>query len=130
MASFNSLILLGNLTREPAVKYLQTGKAVCEFGIAVNKKMGGDKPDRVLFIDVTLFDKRAEAAGEYLKKGSPVLVSGELQLDQWEQDGQKRSKHKMLAHDFQMMPRGQGGQHESPRDEVSQVNPSLEDAPF
>jgi single-strand DNA-binding protein len=109
VAYLNDCKFLGNLTREPEVKFLPSGMAVCEFGIACNKKLGGGKPDRVLFIDVTLFEKKAQVAGEYLHKGSQVLVSGELVLDQWEKNGEKRSKHKLTANDFQMLDKRAGG---------------------
>lgn len=139
MASFNSLVLLGNLTREPEVKFLPSGMAVCEFGIAVNKKLGSGKPDRVLFIDCTVFDKQAQVAGEYLHQGSQVLLQGELVFDQWEKEGQKRSKHKMTVNNFTMLgsPGGKGGSHAPSKtdDEYSQAlakqsAPPVDDIPF
>lgn len=108
MASFNQWLGLGNLTREPEMKHLQSGLAVCEFGIAVNEKRK-DKPDEVLFIDVTCFNKTAEIAAEYLHKGSQILLNGKLKFEQWEADGQKRSKHRIICNDFQMLgaPKGE-----------------------
>lgn len=127
MASVNKCQFLGNLTRDPELKHLQSGTAVCEFGIAVNKKLGGGKPDRVLFLDVTLFDKKAEVAAEYLRKGSQVYLDGELVLDQWDDKatGQKRSKHKLTAFDFQMLgKRGdESSQDGRTEDEYSQASP-------
>lgn len=112
MASYNKCTFLGNVTRDPELKYLPSGVAVCDFGIAVNKKLGKDKPDRVLFLDVTIFERKAEVAAEYLRKGSQVLVEGELVLDQWtdKTTGDKRSRHKLNGFDFQMLgsPRGAG----------------------
>lgn len=128
MASVNKCMFLGNLTRDPELKHLQSGTAVCEFGIAVNKKLGGGKPDRVLFLDVTLFDKKAEVAAEYLRKGSQCFLEGELVLEQWEDKngGGKRSKHKLTAFDFQML--GKRGDETSQdgrtEDEYSQAAPS------
>ena len=105
MASYNKCTFLGNLTRDPELQHLQSGLAVCNFGIAVNKKLGKDKPDRVLFLDVAMFERKAEVAAEYLHKGSQVLIEGELILDQWtdKTSGEKRSKHKLTAFDFQML---------------------------
>jgi len=113
MATYNQWIGLGNLTREPETKYTQGGLCLCSFGLAVNEKRTG-KPDVVLFVDVTLFDKKAEVASQYLHKGSQVIITGKLVLDQWEQDGQKRSKHKINGTDFQMIGGKRG-------DETSQV---------
>lgn len=141
MASFNQIFLLGNLTREPETKFLPSGMAVCSFGIAVNKKLGGDKPDRVLFIDCTVFDKQAQIAGEYLHKGSQVLINGELVLDQWEKDGVKHSRHKVTVNNFTMLgPGGKGGSHAPSKTEDeypqtapparSNASPAGDDIPF
>lgn len=135
MASFNQVTIAGNVTRDPEVRYLQSGKAVCELGVAINqprKGPNGERIDNTIFVDVTLWERTAEVAGEYLKKGAPVLIGGELAMSEWEKDGKKFSKLKITGRVLQMLgsPRGQGGQHESPRDQTSQVNPSLEDAPF
>src|SRR5215211_5466897 len=95
MASFNRVILLGNLTRDPEVRYTPKGGAVAEVGLAVNRVYtteGGEKREETTFVDVTLWGRTAEIAGEYLKKGSPVLIEGRLKLDKWETEGQKRSK--------------------------------------
>src|SRR5437868_10248293 len=111
MASFNRVILLGNLTRDVEVKYLQSGMAVAEIGLAVNdrrKNQAGEWVEEVTFVDVTLWGRTAEVAGEYLSKGSPVLIEGRLKLDQWETDGQKRSKLKVIGERMQMLG-GRGG---------------------
>ena len=92
MASFNRVILMGNLTRDVEVKYLQSGMAVAEIGLAVNdrrKNQQGEWVEEVTFVDITLWGRTAEVAGEYLSKGSPVLIEGRLKLDQWETEGQK-----------------------------------------
>jgi single-strand DNA-binding protein len=112
MASFNRVILLGNLTRDVEVKYLQSGMAVAEIGMAVNdrrKNQAGEWVEEVTFVDVTLWGRTAEVAGEYLSKGSPVLIEGRLKLDQWETDGQKRSKLKVVGERMQMVGSKGGG---------------------
>ena len=113
MASFNRVILMGNITRDFEVKYLQSGMAVTEIGLAVNdrrKNQAGEWVEEVTFVDITLWGRTAEVAGEYLTKGSPVLIEGRLKLDQWEADGQKRSKLKVVGERMQMLGgRGGGG---------------------
>jgi single-strand DNA-binding protein len=111
MASFNRVILVGNLTRDIEVRYLQSGMAVADIGLAVNdrrKNQAGEWVEEVTFVDITLWGRTAEVAGEYLSKGSPVLIEGRLKLDQWEQDGQKRSKLKVIGERMQMLG-GRGG---------------------
>jgi len=113
MASFNRVILLGNITRDIEVKYLQSGMAVAEIGLAVNdrrKNQAGEWIEETTFVDITLWGRTAEVAGEYLSKGSPALIEGRLKLDQWETDGQKRSKLKVIGERMQMLgARGGGG---------------------
>lgn len=115
MASFNKVILIGNLTRDPEVRYTQGGTAVCEIGLAVNRswfdKQSNSRKEDVTFVDITLWGRTAEVAGEYLSKGRPVLIEGRLQLDQWEDrdSGQKRSKLRVVAEDMKMLGSGQGG---------------------
>src|SRR6185312_15605564 len=113
MASFNRVILLGNLTRDVEVKYLQSGMAVAEIGLAVNdrrKGQNGEWVEETTFVDITLWGRTAEVAGEYLSKGSPVLIEGRLKLDQWETEGQKRSKLRVVGERMQMLgSRGGGG---------------------
>jgi single-strand DNA-binding protein len=113
MASFNRVILLGNLTRDPELKYLQSGMAVAEIGLAVNdkrKNANGEWVEEVTFVDVTFWGRTAEVAGEYLSKGSPVLVEGRLKLDRWEnKDGQKQSKMRVVCERMQMLgAKGEG----------------------
>jgi single-strand DNA-binding protein len=99
MASYNRVILMGNLTRDPELKFLQSGTAVCDVGLALNNKFkkGEEWVEEVTFVDVTLWGRTAEVAGEYLSKGSQALIEGHLKLDTWEQDGQKRSKLKVVG---------------------------------
>src|SRR5262245_56451806 len=97
MASFNRVILLGNLTRDVEVRYLQSGTAVADVGLAVNdrrKGQNGEWIEETTFVDVTLWGRTAEVAGEYLGKGSPILIEGRLKYDTWEKDGHKRSKQR------------------------------------
>lgn len=117
MANFNKVILLGNLTRDPEVRYTPKGSAVAEIGLAVNRVYtteGGEKREETTFVDVTLWGRTAEIAGEYLKKGRPVLIEGRLQLDTWDDktSGQKRSKLKVVGEGLQLLgarPSGGGG---------------------
>jgi single-strand DNA-binding protein len=114
MASYNRVILLGNLTRDVEVKYLQSGMAVTEVGLAVNERRKDAKTgqwvDETTFVDVTMWGRTAEIASEYLSKGSPVLIEGRLKLDKWETDGQKRSKLRVVCDRMQMVgSKGQGG---------------------
>src|SRR3954466_14559531 len=117
MASFNKVILLGNLTRDPEVRYTPKGSAVCDLGIAVNRSYtldSGEKREEVTYVDVVLWARLAEIAGEYLKKGRPVFIEGRLQLDTWDdkQSGQKRSKLRVIGETMQLLgsrPSGTGG---------------------
>jgi single-strand DNA-binding protein len=113
MASFNRVILVGNLTRDPELRYIQSGTAVADIGLAVNdrrKNANGEWVDETTFVDVTLWGRTAEVAGEYLSKGSPLLIEGRLKLDSWEtQEGQKRSKLKVICERMQMLgAKGEG----------------------
>jgi single-strand DNA-binding protein len=111
MASFNRVILMGNLTRDVELKYLQSGKAVAEVGVAVNdrrKTPSGEWVEETTFVEVTLWERTAEIAGEYLSKGSPIFIEGRLKLDTWETDGQKRSKMRVVCERMQLIG-GRGG---------------------
>lgn len=119
MASFNRVILLGNLTRDVEVRYLQTGTAVADITLAVNdrrKSSTGEWVDEVSFIDVTLWARNAEVAGEYLSKGSPLLIEGRMKQESWEQEGQKRSKIKVIAEQMRMVGSKGGGGKSPPSD--------------
>ncbi len=100
MASYNRVILLGNLTRDPELRYIQSGMAVTDLGLAVNERRkgpNGDWIEEATFVDVTAWGRNAEIASEFLTKGSPVLIEGRLKLDTWEKEGQKRSKLKVVC---------------------------------
>jgi len=112
MASFNKVILIGNLTRDVEVRYLPSGMAVADIGLAVNdrrKGQNGEWIEEATFVDITLFGRQAEIAGEYLSKGSQTLIEGRLKLDQWEKDGQKRSKLKVIGENMRMLGSKGGG---------------------
>jgi single-strand DNA-binding protein len=115
MASFNKVMLLGNLTRDPELKYAHNGSAITAFGLAVNQKSG--EREETLFVDVTTFGKTAELANQYLGKGSQVLLDGRLRLEQWEKDGQKRSKLSVIADRVQFLSRKDGGDAKTPIDD-------------
>lgn len=116
MASFNKVILMGNVTRDPEVRYTSGGSAVTEIGIAVNRywtdRNTNERKEETTFVDVTLWGRTAEIAGEYLGKGRPVMIEGRLQLDQWEdkETGQKRSKLRVVGESMQLLGgRSEGG---------------------
>jgi len=113
MASFNKVILAGNLTRDVELRFLQNGTAVTDLGLAVNsrrKNQAGEWVEDTVFVDVTLWGRTAEVASEYLGKGSSVLIEGRLRLDSWEKDGHKHSKLRVVGETMQMLgaPRGGG----------------------
>lgn len=102
MASFNRIVLMGNVTRNPDVRSIPgSNTAVARTGLAVNRKFK-DK-EEVLFIDITAFGKTAEIMGEYVVKGNPLLVEGRLSMSSWEQDGVKRTKHEVIIDSMQML---------------------------
>ncbi len=114
MASYNRVVLVGNVTREIELKYTGSGTAVTEIGLAVNDrvKRNNEWVDETTFVDITLWGRTAEVASEYLNKGSSVLIEGRLKLDTWETDGQKRSKLRVVGEKMQMLggrPQGGGG---------------------
>ena len=108
MTSFNKVILLGNLTRDPEVRYTPNGIAVASFAIAVNRKykQGEETKEEVSYIDIVVFGKQAESCGQYISKGDSVLIDGRLQQRRWEtEDGQKRSKVEVVAQSVNFMPK-------------------------
>ncbi len=145
MASYNRVILMGNLTRDPELKYLPSGTAVARLGLAVNRtytdRQSGEKKEEVCFIDLNAFAKTAETMNEYLQKGSPVLVEGRLRYQTWEtDDGQRRNKHDVVVDRFEFVGSRQGGQ-DSLRDEgagysgageasPTEASPTEDDIPF
>jgi single-strand DNA-binding protein len=130
MASYNRVVLVGNLTRDIELKYTPSQMAVTELGVAVNdkrKNAQGEWVEETTFIDVTLWGKTAEIANEYLRKGSSVLIEGRLKLDTWEKDGQKRSKLRVVGERMQMLG-GKGGGR--PSDDAAYSPPADDDNPF
>ena len=114
MASVNKVMLIGNLTRDPEIKYTPKGTAIADIGLAVNRTYStesGEKREEVTFIDVTLWGRVAEIVGEYCKKGRPLFVEGRLQLDTWDDKstGQKRSKLKVVGENIQLLGSREGG---------------------
>ena len=115
MPNFNKVILMGNLTRDPEVKYTSSGTAIAKLGMAINRywrNQDGQQQEETTFVDVDAFGRQAETIGQYLKKGRPIMVEGRLKLDQWDdkQTGQKRSKMGIVLENFQFLDsRGEGG---------------------
>src|SRR5437870_11926339 len=127
MASFNKVILMGNLTRDPELRYTPKGTAVAKLGLAVNrtwKTETGETREEVLFIDVEAFSRQAETVGQYLKKGSPILVEGRLRMDSWDdkQTNQKRTKILVAAENVRFL--GSGQPREAGGPEVARSRPA------
>lgn len=119
MASFNKVILMGNLTRDPEMRVTPNGLSICKLGLAVNRNYttrDGERREETTFVDVDAFDKQAEVIAKYMNKGSPILVEGRLKFDQWESDGQKRSKLSVVLDRFEFVggsrDQNQGGGYE------------------
>jgi single-strand DNA-binding protein len=105
-ASLNKVLLMGNLTRDPEVKYTPKGTAVCDLAMAINdsyKAQDGTIKETVTYVDVEVWGRTAENCKQYLTKGRPIFVEGQLKLDQWEQDGQKKSRLKVRADRVQFL---------------------------
>ncbi|MDX1952249.1 MAG: single-stranded DNA-binding protein [Verrucomicrobiota bacterium] len=154
MRGFNKVILIGNLTRDPELRYTPKGTAVAKLGLAVNRSWRtetGEMKEEVTFVDVDAFGKQAETIGQYLKKGRPLLVEGRLKLDSWEdkQTNQKKSRLGVVLETFQFLDSGQtreggqgGGNYEAPRArnaapstaapavESDDIPPEEDDVPF
>jgi single-strand DNA-binding protein len=113
MASFNKVILVGNLTRDPELRYTPKGTAIAKIGVAVNRvwtNEAGEKKEEVTFVDVDVFGRTAENVGQYMRKGRPILIEGRLKLDQWDdkQTGQKKSKLGVIAETVQFLGSSDG----------------------
>jgi single-strand DNA-binding protein len=145
MANLNKVLLLGNVTRDPEVRYTPKGSAVCDLGVAVNRGYttdSGEKREEVTFVDVTLWGRTAEVASEYLKKGRPVFIEGRLQMDSWDdkQTGQKRSRLRVVAENMQLLgarpPAGgadspaEGRQTTAPPKSSAASEPDEDEIPF
>ena len=134
MASYNKVMLLGNLTRDPELRFTANGAAVASFGLAVNRKFkqGDDWKEEVCFVDITVWAKQAENCAEYLSKGSQVFIEGRLNFQQWEADGgQKRSKHEVVANLVQFL--GRAGASKGGGDAAGGLQPQADaedDVPF
>lgn len=115
MASLNKVMLIGNVTRDPEIRYTPKGTAVAEVGLAVNRVFtpeGGERREETTFVDITFWGRQAEVVSEYGKKGKSLYVEGRLQLDSWDdkQSGQKRTKLRVVGENFQFLgSRGEGG---------------------
>jgi single-strand DNA-binding protein len=113
MSSYNKIILLGNMTRDPQMSYLPSGTAVVDFGLATNRRWSGQDgqlKDETCFVDCRIFGKRAEVVQRYFKKGSPIFVDGRLTFDSWTaQDGTKRSRHRVTVENFEFVSGGGSG---------------------
>lgn len=114
MASYNKVVLMGNLTRDPELRYTQSNLAVCKVGLAVNRRVKDSQTDQwreeATFVDVTIFGKRGEAFERFHKKGASAFIDGELRFDQWEdkESGQKRSKLYVVANNWEFVGGGKG----------------------
>jgi single-strand DNA-binding protein len=124
MASFNKVLLMGNLTRDPELRFTSNGSALAKFGLAVNRKYkaGEEWKEEVCFVDITVWGKQAENCAEYLSKGRPVFIEGRLQFSSWEtDDGQKRNKLEVVANTVQFLGQSGGGK--------PGMQPDMEDVP-
>jgi single-strand DNA-binding protein len=144
MANLNKVLLLGNVTRDPEVRYTPKGSAVCDLGVAVNRAYttdSGEKREEVTFVDVTLWGRTAEVASEYLKKGRPVFIEGRLQMDSWDdkQTGQKRTRLRVVAENMQLLggrppgggdASGEGRQTSAPPKSSAAAEPDEDEIPF
>jgi single-strand DNA-binding protein len=142
MVSFNRVVLAGNLTQDPELRFTNNGIPVCEFGLAVNRVRS--KNEEVDFFDITAWRELGETIANYKKKGDPILIEGRLQYRTWEaQDGSKRSKVDVVADNVQFLGRGgeggeggapagggQRGRRDAPRDDVDLNEEDFEDIPF
>lgn len=131
MASFNKVILIGNLTRDPELRVTANGNSICKLGLAVNRAYStkdGERREETTFVDIDAFGKPAEVISKYMRKGRSLMVEGRLKLDQWESEGQKRSKLSVVLENFQFLggrddaESGSGGGYE-------QSSPPVHSAP-
>lgn len=129
MANFNKVILAGNLTRDPELRYTPKGTAVAKFGLAINRNWTsetGEKKEEVTFVDIDSFGRQAEVISQYLKKGRPVLIEGRLKLDQWDdkQTGQKRSRLGVVLESFSFLDAGGRGDSSGNSPEAPRARPA------
>ena len=132
MASFNRVMLMGNLTRNPELKYTPSGTAVTDLGLAVNesfKNKAGETVEQTCFVDVVVWGRQAETASEFLTKGSPAFIEGRLQFDQWEnQEGEKRSRLRVRAERVQFLSSGASNGNNSSEFQVDSGKVTPEDS--
>jgi len=130
---YNKVILIGNLTRDPEIRYTPQGTSVANFSLAVNRryKAGDETREEVSYFDVVVFGKQAETCGQYLNKGSMVLVDGRLQQRRWEgEDGKKRSKVEVVGENVRFMPKRSGAVDDGRNDFVPPDEITDNDVPF
>ena len=121
MANLNRVFLAGNLTRDPEIRYTPSGKAVGDLGMAVNRRYktaDGEDRDETCYVRVVVWGRQAETCGEYLSKGSPLLVEGRLQYDEWEKDGQKQNRLRVVASRVQFLGSPKGAEFRDGRAET------------
>ena len=132
MASFNKVVLVGNLTRDPELRVTANELSICKISIAINRAYttkDGERRDETTYVDIDAFGRQAEVISKYMHRGRPILVEGRLKLDQWESDGQKRSKLGIVLENFQFL----GGREEEDRttsgDSYAQSSPPVRSKP-
>ena len=136
MASLNKVFLMGNLTRDPELRYVPSGAPVATFGMAVNRRyvmQSGEKKDEVCFVRVVVFGKQAESCSQHLSKGRLVFIEGRLQYRSWEQEGQKRSTLDIVADRVQFLgsPKAQGQEQEESTEHMKEIETKTdEEVPF
>ena len=132
MSSFNKIILMGNLTRDPVVSYLPSNTPVVDFGIATNRKwksQDGQEREEVCFVDCRAFGRVADTIGKYCKKGQSILVEGRLTFDQWDdkETGQKRNKHRVTVETFTFSSSPASGSAPQPRQDDAEPDQTNQD---
>jgi single-strand DNA-binding protein len=127
MASLNKVLLIGNLTRDPEIRYIPSGTAVGDLRLAVNRRFrtaDGQDHDETCFVNVTVWGRAAETCGEYLRKGSPLLVEGRLKYDEWEKEGQKHSRISVVAERTQFLGAPRGELQDGPAGQATERPPA------
>lgn len=129
MPNYNKIMLMGNITRDPALSYLPSNTAVCEIGLAVNRKykrQDGEQVEETMFVDCTAFGKTAETINQYMSKGKPIFIEGRLKLDRWQdKEGNNRSKHSVTIDQFQFCD--SGGESKPARNPNPAATPEIDD---
>lgn len=130
MPNLNRVFLMGNITRDPELKHTPKGTAVASFGLAINRNftVEGEKREETTFVDIEAWGRTAEVICEYFKKGKPIFIEGRLKLDQWEKDGQKRSKLSVTVDSFEFV--SDGKKSDAPVKSASHAQDSGDDAPL